>query len=131
VLRTYLQARDIIDGPVELVVVTHGDQDHWKGLQRLDAAARGSGLGFRLLITPGIVALWPLVALAWRRARVGRGVAPHPGRPVSPERLRGLHHLMVRILLVLLPVAAVLALLLREAPDRPAPTPFPAAAPSD
>lgn len=27
--------RQIIDGPVELVVVTHGDTDHWKGLQRL------------------------------------------------------------------------------------------------
>jgi beta-lactamase superfamily II metal-dependent hydrolase len=35
VLRNYVQDRDIIDGPVELVVVTHGDTDHWKGLQRL------------------------------------------------------------------------------------------------
>jgi hypothetical protein len=35
VLPQYVAARDIIDGPVELVVVTHGDSDHWKGLNRL------------------------------------------------------------------------------------------------
>jgi hypothetical protein len=31
-----------------------------------DPAANDSGLGFRLLILPGAVALWPLV-LAWRK----------------------------------------------------------------
>lgn len=31
-----------------------------------DPAARGSGLGFRLLILPGAIALWPLL-LSWRR----------------------------------------------------------------
>lgn len=35
VLRNYIRERDIIDGPVELVVVTHGDTDHWRGLRRL------------------------------------------------------------------------------------------------
>ena len=35
VLRNYINERNIIDGPVELVVVTHGDTDHWKGLNRL------------------------------------------------------------------------------------------------
>jgi len=34
-LSNYIQDTGIIDGPVELVVVTHGDQDHWKGLSRL------------------------------------------------------------------------------------------------
>lgn len=29
------------------------------GVQRIDAAARGVGLGFRLLILPGATALWP------------------------------------------------------------------------
>jgi len=27
---------------------------------RLDAQAQGSGIGFRLIITPGVAALWPL-----------------------------------------------------------------------
>jgi beta-lactamase superfamily II metal-dependent hydrolase len=35
VLREYVAERPIIDGPIELVVVTHGDTDHWKGLERL------------------------------------------------------------------------------------------------
>jgi beta-lactamase superfamily II metal-dependent hydrolase len=35
VLPEYLKAHPIIDGPIELVIVTHGDTDHWKGLSRL------------------------------------------------------------------------------------------------
>ncbi|MFN0124289.1 MAG: hypothetical protein ACKV2V_27635 [Blastocatellia bacterium] len=37
------------------------------GVTRLDAAAAGTGAGFRLLLLPGAIALWPL--LAWRLAR--------------------------------------------------------------
>lgn len=39
----------------------------WKGVAKVDAGARGAGVGFRLLIAPGCVALWPVLALAWRR----------------------------------------------------------------
>lgn len=35
VLHDYAARTGIIDGPIELVVVTHGDSDHWKGLNRL------------------------------------------------------------------------------------------------
>ena len=35
VLTDYVKTRGIVDGPIELVVVTHGDSDHWKGLNRL------------------------------------------------------------------------------------------------
>ena len=35
VLNEYLNEHDIIDGPIELVIVTHGDTDHWKGLRRV------------------------------------------------------------------------------------------------
>jgi hypothetical protein len=38
------------------------------GVGRLDEAARGAPLGFRLLILPGAVALWPLIAVRWLRA---------------------------------------------------------------
>jgi hypothetical protein len=31
------------------------------GITRVDEEARGSGLGFRLLIIPGVAALWPLL----------------------------------------------------------------------
>jgi hypothetical protein len=37
------------------------------GAGRIDPAARGAGLGFRLLIFPGVAALWPLLASRWLR----------------------------------------------------------------
>ena len=43
-----------------------------RGVGRVDAAARGTSAGFRLLILPGTVALWPLLAAHWLRvARPG------------------------------------------------------------
>jgi hypothetical protein len=38
------------------------------GIQRIDPAARGAGWGFRLLVLPGVVALWPLLAARWLRS---------------------------------------------------------------
>jgi hypothetical protein len=35
-------------------------------IERVDASARGSSWAFRLLILPGVVALWPLL---WARTR--------------------------------------------------------------
>lgn len=35
VLNAYAERTELIDGPIELVVVTHGDTDHWRGLRRL------------------------------------------------------------------------------------------------
>lgn len=34
-----------------------------RGLTKLDASTAGSGLTFRLLLIPGSVALWPMLAL--------------------------------------------------------------------
>ena len=38
------------------------------GVGRVDAAARGAPLTFRLIILPGVVALWPVLARQWARA---------------------------------------------------------------
>ena len=38
------------------------------GVGRVDAAARGTSVGFRLLILPGTAALWPFLAARWVRA---------------------------------------------------------------
>jgi hypothetical protein len=35
------------------------------GVGRVDASAHGASLGFRLLILPGVVALWPLIVVKW------------------------------------------------------------------
>jgi hypothetical protein len=41
------------------------------GLPRLDESARGTPAGFRLIILPGVVALWPALALTWLRESGG------------------------------------------------------------
>lgn len=35
------------------------------GVQRIDVQARGAGVGFRLLILPGVAAFWPLFLRRW------------------------------------------------------------------
>lgn len=37
------------------------------GVTRVDPAASHSSLGFKLIIIPGVVALWPWLAHRWRR----------------------------------------------------------------
>ena len=44
------------------------------GIGRIDPGARSSGLGFRLTVLPGVVALWPLMLVRWVV-----GGAPHGG----------------------------------------------------
>ncbi len=39
-----------------------------RGLERLDPAARGASLSVRLLLLPGLSALWPLLLVRWFRA---------------------------------------------------------------
>jgi hypothetical protein len=37
------------------------------GVSRIDPAAREAALGFRLIIMPGVVTFWPLLAVRWAR----------------------------------------------------------------
>jgi hypothetical protein len=39
-----------------------------RGLELVDAAAHGTGPGFRLLLIPGVVAFWPLLLQRWCKA---------------------------------------------------------------
>jgi hypothetical protein len=52
----------------------------WIGVQRLDSEARGSGIGFRLLILPGIAAFWPIFLNRWRRGIIEPPVEKNPHR---------------------------------------------------
>jgi hypothetical protein len=36
-----------------------------RGIERLDSGAHGSSWGFRLIVFPGVVALWPLLLRRW------------------------------------------------------------------
>ena len=57
---------------------------HRRGLARLDAAAGAGPWGFRVLISPGLVALWPWLLL---RARAAHG-HPRPERNAHRDQAR-------------------------------------------
>ena len=40
-----------------------------RGVSRVDPHAEGSGIGFRLIIFPGVAALWPFLLSRWIRVR--------------------------------------------------------------
>ena len=57
----------------------------WFGVQRLDAQAKGAGIGFRLLIFSGVAAFWPLFLRRWLQ-----GMAEPPIETNSHRRAGGL-----------------------------------------
>lgn len=50
------------------------------GVNRIDPAAAAGTWGFRLLIVPGVVLLWPLLAARWARGSV------HPPAELNAHR---------------------------------------------
>ena len=41
----------------------------FRGVNRIDPVAGGSSWGFRLIIIPGVIVLWPLLARRWMTRR--------------------------------------------------------------
>jgi hypothetical protein len=41
-----------------------------RGVSRIDAHANGAGVGFRLMIFPGVAALWPFLLSRWVRSGI-------------------------------------------------------------
>ncbi len=40
-----------------------------KGIAVVDEGAHGSGIGFRLIILPGVIVFWPLLLKKWIKAK--------------------------------------------------------------
>jgi len=57
----------------------------WFGVQRLDSEAQGSGMGFRLLILPGVAAFWPMFLYRWTRGFVEPPVEKNPHRLLDKQ----------------------------------------------
>jgi hypothetical protein len=47
----------------------------WRGVARVDGDAAAGSVPFRIVILPGVIALWPVLAWRWR---VGLGAPPAP-----------------------------------------------------
>jgi hypothetical protein len=54
-----------------------------RGVVAVDPGAADSGWGFRLIITPGVIALWPLLLSRWWR---GEGARPESNAHRSAAR---------------------------------------------
>ena len=57
----------------------------WKGVGKIDPAAVQGTIGFRILIIPGVAALWPILARRWLR-----GEGPPEERNAHRDATRGL-----------------------------------------
>lgn len=57
------------------------------GVQRRDSEAQGSGVGFRLLILPGVAAFWPMFLYRWTRRLVEPPVEKTPHRLLDKQLL--------------------------------------------
>lgn len=102
---------------------------HARGLHALDHATHGAPVSFRVLVTPGLIALWPVMLAKWRTAARGGDAVGRPERPAAAAQLRRLHGLAVRALAVALPVVIGTALAVRM-PDRTLDGPNPLADPA-
>lgn len=90
---------------------------HLKGLHRIDSGTADAGVLFRLLITPGMVALWPLLLGRWRAAARSEPRFGEADRPRSSARLRTIHLRLVAVTAVA--VSALFAVGLMVRPGAP------------
>ena len=78
-----------------------------------DPSAKDGTWGFRVLIAPGIVALWPVMLAKVLALRRGRGASGKAETPVSPQTLRRNHGLAFLALAVVGAVFFMVALVWR------------------
>ena len=98
---------------------------HRYALPRIDASADGASRGFRMVVTPGLVALWPVILFKWSAARRGRDPHGSPDHPVPSLRIRRLQSLLVKLFAIALPLLLAAALYTRPAPAAPSDVPSP------
>jgi hypothetical protein len=40
----------------------------WKGIVKVDEGAHGGSVGFKIMITPGVIVFWPVLLRKWLTA---------------------------------------------------------------
>ena len=86
---------------------------HARGLREVDHATVGAPLMFRAFVTPGMIALWPVLLLKWRKVARGVEAIGGPDAPVRAMGLRQVHGLAARGLAVALPIVIGAAVMVR------------------
>ena len=90
---------------------------HARGLAAMDPTVRGAAFGFRILVTPGLVALWPLLLHRWKQVTGEEGAPlPDPDRPLTPVGLRKTQRRISRLAWIVAGVGAFCAIV--ERPPR-------------
>lgn len=86
---------------------------HRAGLPLIDASAEGASHGFKIIVSPGLVALWPVILWKWRTAR--RGGDPHgrPDVPVSSDGIRRGQSLLMKLIAIAIPLLMAAAIVAR------------------
>ena len=47
-----------------------------RGIYVVDETAKGGSIGFKLIITPGVIVLWPVLLFKWRQMRNTKMLLP-------------------------------------------------------
>ncbi len=86
---------------------------HRFALPMIDESARGASWGFKILVSPGVVALWPVILWKWNTAR--RGGNPHgrPDAPVAAHTIRTSQSLLIKLIAIAIPLLVAAAMLTR------------------
>lgn len=93
---------------------------HRRALPAIDHGTRSARWPFLVLVTPGIITLWPFLSYRWRQALHGLIQDDAQERPAAQESLRRWHGLVTVMLAVLCPATIALALVFRG-PAHPVP----------
>ena len=90
---------------------------HARGLAAMDPTVRGAAFGFRILVTPGLIVLWPLLLRRWQQVVAEEGAPlPDPDQPLSPASLRRAQRRISRTAWLLAAIGAFCAIV--ERPPR-------------
>jgi hypothetical protein len=89
---------------------------HRWAVPRLDESADGATWGFRVLVSPGLVALWPAILLKWMAARRGGAIDGSPDGPVTSMNIRRMQSVLMKLVAIAAPLLVAAAILARPAP---------------
>lgn len=86
---------------------------HRFALPAIDESARGASWGFKILISPGLITLWPVILWKWNTVR--RGGNPHgrPDAPIASHTIRKSQSLLMKLIAIAIPLLVAAAILNR------------------